>query len=50
VLKPGGRVALASFTTPAANPFFAIPITIIRRRAQLPAPAPRVHSAWEVKR
>lgn len=40
VLKPGGRVALASFTTPAANPFFAIPITIIRRRAQLPAPAP----------
>lgn len=40
VLKPGGRVALASFTVPAANPFFAIPITIIRRRAQLPAPAP----------
>lgn len=40
VLKPGGRVALAGFTTPAANPFFAIPVTIIRRRAQLPAPAP----------
>lgn len=40
VLKPGGRIALASFTTPAANPFFAIPITIIRRRAQLPAPEP----------
>jgi ubiquinone/menaquinone biosynthesis C-methylase UbiE len=40
VLKPGGRVALASFTTPAANPFFAIPLTIIRRRAQLSAPAP----------
>jgi ubiquinone/menaquinone biosynthesis C-methylase UbiE len=40
VLKPGGRVALASFTTPAANPFFAIPITVIRRRAQLAAPAP----------
>jgi ubiquinone/menaquinone biosynthesis C-methylase UbiE len=40
VLKPGGRVALASFTTAAANPFFAIPITIIRRRAQLPVPAP----------
>jgi ubiquinone/menaquinone biosynthesis C-methylase UbiE len=39
VLKPGGRIALASFTTPAANPFFAIPITIVRRRAQLPAPA-----------
>lgn len=40
VLKPGGRVALASFTTPAANPFFTIPITIIRRRAHLPAPPP----------
>ncbi len=40
VLKPGGRIALASFTTPAANPFFTIPITIIRRRAQLAAPAP----------
>jgi SAM-dependent methyltransferase len=40
VLKPGGRVALASFTTPVANPFFAIPITIIRRRAQLSAPPP----------
>lgn len=40
VLRPGGRVALASFTTPAANPFFAIPVMIIRRRAQLLAPAP----------
>ena len=40
VLKPSGRVALASYTTPPANPFFAIPITIIRRHAQLPAPAP----------
>lgn len=40
VLKPGGRVALASFTTPSANPFFAIPITIIRHRVQLSAPAP----------
>jgi ubiquinone/menaquinone biosynthesis C-methylase UbiE len=40
VLRPGGRVALASFTTPTANPFFAIPITIIRRRAHLAAPAP----------
>jgi ubiquinone/menaquinone biosynthesis C-methylase UbiE len=40
VLKPRGRVALAGFTTIAANPFFAIPITIIRRRAQLPAPPP----------
>jgi ubiquinone/menaquinone biosynthesis C-methylase UbiE len=40
ILKPGGRVALASFTTPQANPCFAIPIAIIRRRAQAPAPPP----------
>ena len=40
VLKPGGRVVLASFTTPQANPFFSIPIAIIRRRAQLPSPPP----------
>jgi SAM-dependent methyltransferase len=40
VLRPGGRVVLASFTTPPANPFFAIPITVVRRRLKLPAPAP----------
>jgi len=40
VLKLGGRVVLASFTTPQANPFFSIPIAIIRRRAQLPPPPP----------
>ena len=40
VLKPGGWVVLASFTTPQANPFFSIPISIIRRRAQLLAPPP----------
>jgi ubiquinone/menaquinone biosynthesis C-methylase UbiE len=40
VLKPGGRAIVASFTTPGANRFFSIPITIIRRRAQLPAPLP----------
>lgn len=40
VLKPGGRVVLASFTTPQANPFFSIPMSIIRRRAQLPLPPP----------
>jgi ubiquinone/menaquinone biosynthesis C-methylase UbiE len=40
VLRPGGRVVLASFTTPQANPFFSIPIAIIRRRAHLPPPPP----------
>ncbi len=40
VLKPGGQVVLASFTTPQANPFFSIPISIIRRRAQLAPPPP----------
>jgi SAM-dependent methyltransferase len=40
VLKPGGRVVLASFTNPAANLYFSIPIGIIRRRAGLPPPEP----------
>jgi ubiquinone/menaquinone biosynthesis C-methylase UbiE len=39
VLKPGGRVALAGFSTPDQNRFFSIPISIIRRRAQLAPPA-----------
>ena len=40
ILTPGGRVVLASFTTPEANPFFSIPIAIIRRRVQAPPPLP----------
>ncbi len=40
VLKDGGRVVLASFSAPDQNRFFSIPISIIRRRAQLAAPAP----------
>ena len=40
VLKPGGRVAIGSFTPPEANRFFSIPIGIIRRRARLPPPPP----------
>ena len=38
-LKPGGRLAGVVYSTPEANAFFSIPISIIRRRAQLPAPA-----------
>ena len=40
VLKPGGRVAVAVFSTPDRNPWGAVPATIIRRRAQLPPPVP----------
>jgi SAM-dependent methyltransferase len=40
VLKPGGRMAAVTYSTPENNPFFSIPISIIRRRAQLPPPAP----------
>jgi SAM-dependent methyltransferase len=38
-LRPGGRLAGIVYSTPDANPFFSIPVSIIRRRAQLPAPA-----------
>jgi SAM-dependent methyltransferase len=39
-LSPGGRVGGMVFTTPERNPFFSIPISVIRRHAGLPAPAP----------
>lgn len=40
MLKTGGRVVLASFSTPEENRFFSIPISIIRRRARVAPPAP----------
>lgn len=40
VLVPGGRVAAIVYTTPERNPFFSLPVGIIRRRANLPPPAP----------
>lgn len=40
VLRNGGRIVLAGFSTPDQNRFFSIPISIIRRRAGLPAPGP----------
>jgi SAM-dependent methyltransferase len=40
VLKPGGRFAAIVYSTPDSNRFFAAPIGIIRRRANLPPPAP----------
>ncbi len=39
-LKPGGRFAAVVYSTPEKNPFFSIPVGIIRRRAKLPPPLP----------
>lgn len=40
VLRPGGRVAVAVFSTPDRNSWGAMPASIIRRRAKLPPPVP----------
>jgi SAM-dependent methyltransferase len=40
VLQPGGRVAAIVYGPADRNQFFSIPISIIRRRTQLPPPAP----------
>jgi SAM-dependent methyltransferase len=40
VLKPGGRIGAIVYSTPENNAFFAIPVSIIRRRAKLPPPVP----------
>ncbi len=39
-LKPQGKVAAMVYSTAETNPFFSIPVAIIRRRAKLPAPLP----------
>ena len=39
-LKPGGRIGAIVYSTPEKNAFFAIPVSIIRRRAKLPPPLP----------
>ncbi len=39
-LRPGGRISAIVFSTADRNGFLSIPISIIRRRAQLPSPAP----------
>jgi SAM-dependent methyltransferase len=39
-LKPGGRVAAIVYGTAERNGFFATPVSIIRRRANLPPPLP----------
>ena len=40
VLRDGGRVGAVVYSTPDRNEFFSIPVSIIRRRAELPPPAP----------
>ena len=40
VLKPGGKVAAMVYSTADKNEFFSVPVSIIRRRAQLPPPLP----------
>ncbi len=40
VLRPGGRVAVAVFSSPDRNSWGALPASIIRRRAQLSPPVP----------
>jgi len=39
-LKSGGRIGAIVYSTAENNQFFSIPISIIRRRAQLPPPLP----------
>lgn len=40
VLKPDGRIGAIVYSTPDKNQFFSIPISIIRKRANLPPPLP----------
>ncbi len=39
-LRPGGKVAAMVYSTAERNGFFSVPVSIIRRRAQLPPPLP----------
>lgn len=40
VLRPDGRFAMVTYADAASNGFFSLPVSIIRERAGLPAPAP----------
>ena len=39
-LRPGGKIGAIVYSIPENNKFFSIPVSIIRRRAQLPPPQP----------
>ncbi|HYF59402.1 MAG TPA: methyltransferase domain-containing protein [Burkholderiaceae bacterium] len=40
VLRPGGRIAAVTYSTPENNRFFSLPVSIIRQRANLGPPLP----------
>jgi ubiquinone/menaquinone biosynthesis C-methylase UbiE len=46
VLAPGGRLALAVWHRSDSNPFFQVPLQILARYVQLPAPAPDAPGAF----
>ncbi|HYF32180.1 MAG TPA: class I SAM-dependent methyltransferase [Chitinophagaceae bacterium] len=48
VLKPGGRIAAIVYSTPDKNAFFSIPVSIIRKRANLPPPVPGQPGAFSL--
>jgi len=39
-LRPGGKIAAIVYSTAENNKFFSVPVSIIRRQAQLPPPLP----------
>ena len=39
-LRPGGKCSAMTYSTADRNGFFSVPVSIIRKRANLPAPAP----------
>jgi ubiquinone/menaquinone biosynthesis C-methylase UbiE len=40
VLRPGGRLSLAVFGSPARNPWVALPTKVLRDHGKMPAPGP----------
>src|SRR3954465_3662109 len=38
-LRPGGRLATITYSTPEANRFFSVPLPVLRARVELPPPA-----------
>lgn len=49
-LRNGGRISAIVYSAPEHNEFFSIPISIIRRRAGLPAPGPDTPGPFSLAR